>query len=109
MKVTFKQNSILVERENTDPKFYGLANAKGESALLYAIKTELNKQGYDLIKKRMHKDGHLVDDIQQYLRTRKKGAGKADVYIYDASFALRDAAADFNKGAVELALVENVF
>ena len=72
MILEFKGNALIVKREPTDKKYYGNHNAAGESNLLHAIKNELNKQGYDLIKKRMWKDGHLVDDMQQYLRTRKK-------------------------------------
>lgn len=109
MKLQFDGNSLIVTREETDPKYYGAVNAKGESNLLHAIKTELNKQGYDLIKKRMWKDGHLVDDIQQYLRTRKKGAGKADIQIYNASFALYGANERFNDGKVTLSVDYNTF
>jgi hypothetical protein len=57
----------------------------------------------------MWKDGHLVDELQQYLRTRKKGAGKADIYIYSPFWALRGANDDFNEGEVRLAVVYNVF
>lgn len=109
MRLEFKGNTLVVTREQSDKKYYGRANAKGESNLLHAIKTELNKQGYDLIKKRMWKDGHLVDDMQQYLRTRKKGAGKADIYIYSGFWALCGADEVFNKGEVRLNVCYNVF
>lgn len=109
MKVTINGNTCTVIRENGDPKYYGNRNAKGESNLLHAIKAELNKQGYDLIKKRMWRDGHLVDDFQQYLRTRKKGAGKADIFIFNNFWAIRGANDDFNKGKVELEVHYNVF
>ena len=74
MKVTldFDSHVLIAEREDGDPKsYYGTVDAKGESNLLYAIKEELIAQGYDVIKKRMWKDGNLVDDMQQYVRTRK--------------------------------------
>lgn len=45
-------------------------SSKGESLLLYHVKTMLLRMGYDVIKKRMWKDGHLVDDSRQYVRTR---------------------------------------
>jgi len=109
MQLEFKGNTLLVTRDENDAKYYGNYNAAGESNLLHAIKVQLNKQGYDLIKKRMHKDGHLVDSIQQYLRTRKKGAGKADIYIYSGFFALRGANDDFNNGSVSLNVDYNVF
>lgn len=110
MKLEFDGNSLIVTREETDPKYYGTVNAKGESNLLHAIKTELNKQGYDLIKKRMWKDGHMVHDCQQYLRTRKKGAGKADLYIYNSGFQIRGANERYNEdGKVVLAVDYNIF
>lgn len=109
MKLQFDGNTLIVTREETDPKYYGTGNRAGESKLLYAIKNELNKQGYDLIKKRMWEDGHLVDDMQQYLRTRKKGAGKADIYIYSNFWAIKGANDDFNNGEVELSVEYNVF
>lgn len=109
MLLEFKGNSLIVKREAADKKYYGTANGAGESQLLHAIKNELNKQGYDLIKKRMWKDGHLVDDMQQYLRTRKKGAGKADIYIYNPVWAIRGAEKDFNNGELRLEVSHNVF
>lgn len=110
MKLTFeKDGSLTVTREPGDKKYYGTHNAAGESNLLHAIKTALNNQGYDLIKKRMWRDGHLVDDMQQYLRTRKKGAGKADIYIWNGQWALWGANDKFNEGEVTLNVDYNVF
>lgn len=109
MKLQFNGNTLIVTREETDPKYYGTFNGAGESKLLYAIKNELNKQGYDLIKKRMWKDGHLVDDMQQYLRTRKRGRGKADLYIYNSGWMIRGANERFNEGEVCLSVDYNIF
>ena len=109
MKLEFRNHCLSVIREENDPKYYGTRNGEGESNLLYAIKNELNKQGYDLIKKRMWKDGHLVDDMQQYLRTRVKGKGKADIYIYSGFWATRGANEDFNNGEVILNVDYDVF
>jgi hypothetical protein len=109
MKLEFKESLLIVTREEGDKKYYGTINAAGESNLLHAIKTELNKQGYNLIKKRMWRDGHLVDDMQQYLRTRKKGAGKADICIWNSRWAIRGANDYFNDGQVELRVDYNVF
>jgi hypothetical protein len=101
MKVIVYKNRIEAIRELSDPRYYGTINAAGESKLLYAICRELKKQGFDVIKKRMHKDGHLVDDMQQYIRDRK---GKWAVYNdHWAICGLND---DFNKGQAVLALVE---
>jgi hypothetical protein len=111
MKVEIKDNKCIVTREEGDQRFSGRVNAAGESRLLYHIKGILNKQGYDLIKKRMHKDGHLVDDLQQYLRTRKRsGDPKKDIYIYNGMWNVRGAEEYLNEfGTVTLYVVENVF
>lgn len=37
----------------------------------HAIKKHLNENGGDWVKKRMWKDGHMVDDVQMYIRMRK--------------------------------------
>lgn len=109
MKLELKGNRLIVTREPNDPKYYGVRNGAGESNLLHAIKTQLNKDGFDLIKKRMWKDGHLVDDIQQYLRTRKKGNPKGDIYIYNDCWSIRGANEKFNNGEVELYVEYNAF
>lgn len=105
MKITLKENSCIVEKEPGDKGFYGMLNAAGESAFLYALKKELNKLGYNFIKKRMWKDGHLVDDIQQYLRERKAVStpqGKRMLCIFNTFWAIRGVNEDFNKGRVIL-------
>jgi hypothetical protein len=109
MKIKLEGSTLTVTREESDKKYYGMVNGKGEHNLFHAIKNELNKQGYDLIKKLMWKDGHLVDDMQPYLRTRKKGAGKADICIYSGFWALRGANEDFNNGEVSLNVEHNIF
>lgn len=111
MKVTINTNTCVVTREPGDKKIKG-GNylARGESNLLYKIKQILNSQGYDLIKKRMHKDGHLVDECKQYLRTRRKGAGIADIYIVNENWALYGADERYNQdGEVTLTVYRNVF
>ena len=111
MKVEIKGNACIVTREPGDPRFTGVVNAAGESRLLYHVKNELNKQGYDLIKKRMWRDGHLVDDLQQYLRTRKRtGDPHKDIYIYNTSWACCGAEEAFNeRGKTTLFVVLDVF
>ena len=59
---TGEYRDIVITKEKGDPKYRDGGYADGESTLLYNLKKHLNKMGYDLIKKRMHKDGHLVDD-----------------------------------------------
>ena len=71
MQIQLIDNKCIVTREPGDPMVYGKAYGKGESLLLHHIKLKLNAMGFDFIKKRMCKDGHLVDDLQQYIRTRK--------------------------------------
>jgi hypothetical protein len=111
LKVEIKNHACIVTREPGDPRFSGVAKAKGESRLLYHIKNILNAQGYDLIKKRMWKDGHLVDDMQQYLRTRKAtGNPEKDIYIWNGQFAIRGAEEPLNEsGTVTLNVETNVF
>ena len=105
MKVTLTDYSCVVEREKGDPAYYGMLNAAGESKLLHAVKRKLNAQGYDFIKKRMWKDGHMMDDMQQYLRERKR-VGTRQLAIYSTFWAIRLASEDYNSGEVVLALVD---
>ena len=99
MKVTLNDNNCCtIEREPGDPKFYGVRNAAGESNLFHALKTKLNEMGFDMIKKRMWKDGHLVDDSQQYIRSRSKG--KNAFCIWNGKNAIYDAGKFFNGLAV---------
>jgi hypothetical protein len=111
MKVTIQGHACIVTKEPGDPRFSGVVNAAGESRLLYHVKKILNQQGYDLIKKPMHKDGHLMSDLQQYLRTRKKtGIPEKDIYIYNANWNVEGAEAPLNRdGQVVLTVVTNVF
>jgi hypothetical protein len=111
MKVKLEKGLCIAIKEKGDPKFSGVVNAAGESRLLYHIKKILNARGYDLIKKHMAKDGHLVSDMQQYLRTRKPtGNPNKDVYIYNGMWQIEGAEVEFNeKGRVTLSMLTNVF
>ena len=110
MKVQFTENALVVTRESTDPKFFGTGGACGESRFLYHLKLVLNKMGFDLIKKRMWKDGHGVDDMQQYLRTRKPtGNPKNDIYVYNTQWAIDGLNDRFNRGEVVCGVMRNVF
>lgn len=114
MKVEIKGNECIITREQDDPRFKdgGFAGGNaGESRLLYHVKNILNKRGYDLIKKRMWRDGHMVDDLQQYLRTRKPtGDPNKDIYIYNNFWQIRGAEEDFNKdGQVILSIGTDIF
>ena len=102
MTVEWRKHSIVCRREDGDPKFYGVMNAAGESRVLYFLKTHLNGEGFDLIKKRMWKDGHLMADMQQYLRSRSQKEG---VMIWNGSWQIEGAEAPWNlHGKVTLLL-----
>lgn len=94
MKVTIVGYQCIVEREESDPKRFNT-----ESTLLHHIKKQLIKQGFDLIKKLMWKDGHLVDSDQHYLRARKENKDDPlkDVMIYNNHWAIRGNEEDYNK------------
>lgn len=95
MKIKINNNTCKIIKESNDPKFYEIMHGSGESRLLHHIKLELNKQGYDLIKKRMHKDGHLVCDLQQYLRSRNTEKPDA-IMIHNSNWAIAGAEKSFN-------------
>lgn len=111
MKVNVYEHQCVITAESGDPRFSGVVNAAGESRLLYHVKKILNERGYDLIKKRMWKDGHLMDNMQQYLRSRKpSGNGTHDIYIYNPNWIVEGADAALNRdGKVVLTVVRNVF
>ena len=104
MILTWTEHSLTIQRETGDPKFYGVREAKGESNLLYYLKKHLNKQGFDLIKKRMWKDGNMMDDMQQYLRSRVK-KGKA-IMLWNGNWAIRGLEEYWNQNKPVLLRVE---
>lgn len=112
MKVYFSEDGrqLVAEREPGDPKYYGTQEAKGESALLHAIQQELMAQGHDVIKKRMHKDGHLVDDMKQYLRTRRymdtDSGTPGEFCAHNGHWALRGLNDDWNETGRAVLAVE---
>jgi len=96
MKVELKNHTCIVTRETGDPKIYN------ESLFLHKVKLELIKQGHDVIKKRMWKDGHLYgNDETQYIRSRNVGKQFQDshdfIMVYDNDYALRASYEDYNK------------
>lgn len=111
MKVELLEHRCIVTKEPGDPRFSGVVNAAGESRLLFHVKKILNKRGYDLIKKRMWKDDHMVDDMRQYLRTRKpSGDVNKDIYIYNSNWNVEGAESALNRdGKVVLTVERNVF
>ena len=117
MKIKVSRTSIEFIREQGDPKFYGVKEAKGESNLFHWLKQQLATGHPDLpsgfpidwIKKRMWKDGHMVDSAQQYLRSRRP-IGKAEdgtplyLCLHNAQWAVKGAEVHWNEGSLRLAL-----
>ena len=113
MELIFSTYTLRVIREKGDPKFYGKYNqcggwGSGESKLMHHIKKKLITMGYDVIKKRMWKDGHMMGEEQQYIRTRKT-KGEGSFYIYDSHYSIRNLAKVWNKnGEIVLQMVWNI-
>lgn len=80
------------------PGWYG-----AESRLLYNVMKILNARGYDLLKKRVWRDGHMFGtEHSQYLRSRNIKKAPS-LYVYHANAALEVAAESYNVlGRVEL-------
>ena len=93
MLIEINKHTVTVRREVGDPVF-----RSSDSRLLYHVKKSLIRLGYDCIKKRAWKDGHLVDDDMQYIRDRK-----GRWFIHDVSYAIRSSAAEFDRNG-ELSL-----
>jgi hypothetical protein len=79
--------------------------ARNESDLFYRLRNVLIRTGYDVIKKEMAKDGHMVADGVYYVRSRR--INRHDSFaIFDGDYAIRSAAQDYNRDdEVELAIV----
>ncbi len=97
MKVEINKTNhiVTVTKEKGDPSFHSTGWGLAESTFLYHVKKELEKQGYDCIKKRMWKDGHMVDDNQQYIRDRR-----GNWCMYNDAWQIYDAGEKFNQNRV---------
>ncbi len=81
----------------TGPKIYK------ETAFWQDVRRSLMKQGYDVIKKLMWKDGHMVDDTQYYVRSRKYTPDS--FMLSQTDYAIRAVYDEYNKeGEVTLAV-----
>ncbi len=101
---------VTVTREPGDRKYYGLRFAAGEHGLFHNIKKWLNDRGFDCIKKRAQKDGHMIgDEYQPYIRTRSKASKSPHIYLWSGFYALRGANDDYNKGSVTLIVDGNIY
>lgn len=91
---------LEVYREDGDKTFYN------ESTLLHHIKLRLISMGYDVIKKLMWKDGHMIAETQHYIRSRRVDKNPDAMYIHDSIYAIRLLHQDFNEnGYVGLEIV----
>jgi hypothetical protein len=88
-----------------DPKYYN------DSTLLHQVKKALIAQGYDVIKKRMQKDGHMYgDETTQYIRTRGKRPGPDSFYVWDRHYAVRTLYQRWNEdGGLRLEINFNIW
>lgn len=105
VSLSFRDNRLggycHVTREPGDKRM------KDESQFLYRVKQKLNEMGYDFIKKRMWKDGHMVAEEQLYLRERDTRPGRRTLAIWNPGWAIRGAEADFNtRGYVTLEVMD---
>ena len=92
ININRENHIVTVEKQKGDPIFHSTEWAQAESTFLYHVKKQLQSAGYDCIKKRMWKDGHLVDDEQQYIRDRK-----GEWCIYNDAYAIYDAGEKFSQ------------
>jgi hypothetical protein len=117
MKIRVENASVTCIRESDDPKFYGIRQAKGESNLFHWLKQQIDSGHPDLpsnfpvgwIKKRMWKDGHMKDEMQQYLRTEKpvhkdEYGTKFYLCLYNGMWAIQGADYYWNEGSVKLTM-----
>lgn len=95
ININRENHIVTVEKQKGDPYFHSTEWGSAESTLLYHIEKQLQSIGYDCIKKRMWKDGHLVDDNQQYIRDRKW-----EWCIYNDGWMIFDAGEKFNENGV---------
>jgi len=105
MIVSIVGDSCYVYREPGDPVFRPNRSRSSwsppgwcaaESRLLHNVQKILNGRGYDLIKKRMWRDGHMFgSEHSQYLRSRNLKAVPS-LYVYHADAALEVAAESYN-------------
>jgi hypothetical protein len=107
-KITVAKSYVEVCKEDGDPKkFRGGSWGDGESQFLHWLKGVLNKAPHNLglIKKRMWKDGHLVSDEQQYLRTGNARKGQEYMMLWNDHYAITGLNDEWNEhGLVVLAL-----
>jgi len=97
-----------ITKTHDDIKYKSSGWAEAESTFLYHILQKLKEKGYDVIKKRMWRDGHLAEETQQYIRSRKIKTNS--FFIHNADFSIYDAGFEFNDlpvgGSINLTLTK---
>lgn len=110
IELNLEKGYCKVIKEPGDPRFSSSNWALAESTFLHHVKKGLIKLGYDVIKKRMWKDGNMVDDTQQWVRTRKwigPDNTPGEFAVYNNSYAIYDAGMKFNEdGEVILSVLQ---
>lgn len=116
MKLYKNSGQLMVQRETGDKACRGGGwgpphGWEAEHQLMYRIKKRLNACGFHLIKKRIQNDGHLCGNAATpYLRAANKVQRFPHIYIYDATYAVRNSAEDFNSGQeVTLSIMGNIW
>lgn len=107
MNVMLKADVCLITWQKGDRS----ANFWNESRLLHQLKKHLIlTYGLELIKKRMWKDGHMVDQEQQYIRTTHWKSKAPHICIYNPNYALYDAGQQFRQAKIiELRIAHDIF
>lgn len=97
MQTLIEGGIVTVVREAKDRKY-----GKNESLFFYDLKKAIKEQhNVDVVKKLAYKDGHLLDNLQYYIRERK-----GEWCILDNQHALRSCSEVYSKeGEVKLSFV----
>lgn len=113
MKVIIGGNTLLLVRQQGDKPIPRITKTSfsphAESILLRRLQRELMQFGVDLVKRRMSKDGHLVDSHQMYLVSRSQKCPYA-ICILNSSWSIRDAGEEYRqRGTTTLTIIPHIF
>lgn len=114
MRAIRNGKTVILIREKGDRRYkptgkQGNSWGDGESHILYHLKQKIQNGQVenwgnlptDVIKKRMWKDGHLVDDRQLYIRSRKQfqleDGRKVYLALFNDHWAITGLNDDFNE------------
>lgn len=111
MKLSLTKHFLTVQREPGDKAVRGGSWGRADTAFFGRLAKSVNAARLfpvEVIRVRMSRDGHLYgDDVLPYLRGRRTRRDAMPYpWIYDGSYAVRDAAADFNRGEAVTLCVE---